>query len=302
MIRRLEAQNGTSWQDVGQPSTEDLAQLVRDTQLVITDAEFVVQKHQRPEVWTRPGYTLILMQVPVFDRQIRLTRGAPLYFIITATQLWTTHFEQIPVLEKIIDEFEQTSDKREEYFSDGALGLALYIISQMHAASFRKLERLAKHIDIAEDAVFHGNERKMVEESAILKRDVLDFRKIVRPQTHLFAGIPESLTLSPTNQVQWQRLHGQTQKLWEMLEGLYESADELSESNTGLLQHKENELLRLLTYYSTVGLPFYVLMQMFNPFRSDATTFDRTMFWSIFGIFVVILGFILNRFRGKRIL
>ncbi len=302
MARKLEAQNGVSWKDVGEPTADELAELVRETGLDPADAEFVVQNHQRPEVMPRPNYTLVLVQVPVFDRQARLTRGVPLYLIVGKDWLQTVHFEQIPVLEKIWTEYEEVPEKREEYFSEGALALGLYIVSQMYASAFHKLNRLAKHIDIAEDAVFHGNERKMVEESAILKRDVLDFRKIIRPQRSLFAAVPAELNLSENVTARWQRLHRQVQKLWEVLEGLYESVDELSETNGSLLQHKENELLRLLTYYSAVGLPGLVLLSAVNPANSNTTEAGLWVFWGLLAILVAVLLLIMWRFRGKRVL
>jgi Mg2+ and Co2+ transporter CorA len=302
MVRKLEAQNGVTWQDFDEPSTDELARLVREAELQSMDAEFVVQNHQRPEVMPRKNYILILIQVPVFDKQARLTLGVPLYCLVGKEKLWTVHFESIPVLESLLNEYEKVAEKREEYFSDGSLALGLHVISNMYASAFHKLERLAKHIDIAEDAVFHGNERKMVEESAVLQRDVLDFRKIVRPQTHLFKVVPRELELDVQTSTQWKRLHHQAQKLWEMLEGLYESASELTVTNTNLLQHKENELLRLLTYYSTLGLPLFVLLEVVKPSNVGATVTDKWIFWIVLTMLIISLGIILARLKKKRVL
>ena len=180
--------------------------------------------------------------------------------------------------------------------------MAFHIISELYSTAFKKLTRLAKHIDIAEDAVFHGNERKMVEEISLLMRDVMDFRKIVRLQTNLFATIPSHPLISTEQVPVWARVHGQTKKLWDVIEGLYESTKHLGETNRDLLQHKENSLLRLLTVYSIFSIPALILISPYNRPSPYENWIDMTIYLGIFGAFVVALLVILIRAKRKRIL
>ncbi len=212
----------------------------------------------------------------------------------------TVHYQPIIVLQKAIQDFNDNPEKQADMHGDTAMNLALYITHQLYEASFTKLQRLNKHVEIAEDAVFNGNERKMVEEIAVLTRDVMDFRKIIRPQRHLFAKLPET-TLDEESQAQWQRLHNQIYKLWEFLSSIYESVEQLAKTNDTLLQHKENELLRLLSMYSLLSFPALLLVQIFNPKHADATPVDSIIFWLTFTVFISALVFIFTRYRSKRI-
>ncbi len=288
-----------SWVHLSEPDNEELATFVRGVDLLPVDAEFIVRDDQRPEVAVRDGYVLILIHVPVFDKQLRVTSGAPLYILVTKSSVHTVNYEPIVSLEKIFKEFQENPEKQEDYFDEAPLSLALHIISQLHVASFRKISRLAKHLEIAEDAIFHGKERHMVEEIAVLTRDVLDFRRIVRPQLSVF-DTTQDLTFDEDAKAQWHRVYGQVKRMWEMLEGLMESAKEIQATNVTLLQHKENELLRLLTYYSIVTIPLWIFVAPYNPRGEGATAVDFYVFWGVLVFLLIFLLFIFARAKRRK--
>jgi magnesium transporter len=301
-MRSEQSSKDISWVDLQEPSNEELAAFVREVDLSPTDAEFIVRDHQRPEITVRPHYILLLVHVPVYDKKIRVTSGAALYCLITAQKIYSLHYQPVVALQKIIKDFSDHPAKQEEYFGDSALSLALYIVSMLNEASFRKIGRLTKHIQIAEDAIFHGNERKMVEEIAVLTRDVLDFRTIIRPQVTLFQSAPSGLPTDDDIPTQWQRVASQYTQLWEILGSLLESTKELRDTNDSLLQYKENELLRMLTIYSIIAIPVWIFVSPYNPRGAQATAIDIIVFWGVLGLLIVFLLFIFLRSKRKRVL
>jgi len=289
-----------SWVNVQSPEANELAELVREVGLTSADAEFAVQKYHRPTISVGPAYIMILVQVPVFDRQLRLTKGVSLFFFVKEDKLYSLHYQPIILLDKMRREFEKSNEKLEEYFQNDTMGLCLDLITCLYDGTFKKLERLSKHIDIVEDAVFQGNERKMVEEISLLTRDVMDFRKVVRPQKSLFQSPPAHNLVSGEIMTRWNRAHGQLMKMWEVLESMSESVKELSNTNFTLLQHKENELLRILTVYSIIVIPMLILVDpYFAPRAANATMVDIVVFWAVLGVLVFTLASILLRFRKK---
>lgn len=297
----LSAKNVT-WKNSSSPAPEELAALVRESNLLPVDAEFIAQTYHHPEITLRGSYLLLLIHVPVFNKELRITSGTPLYLIATLEKVWTLHYEPIIVLEKLLKDFTDHPDKPAEYFEDGGIGVALHIVSAMYSSAAAKLERLYKHINIAEDAVFSGNERKMVEEVSVLTRDVMDFRKIIRPQQRLFARLPAHPLLTDNAAIVWQRIAGQVNKLWDMLESLAESVSEVSHTNTTLLEYKQGEILRVLTYYSIVSIPLVIMGQSLSPFEEGASPWRLYVYWGNLVFLMIVLILVLLRFRGKRIL
>lgn len=295
--------NGLRWVNVQCPESDELAEFIRECGLRRDDAEYVAERYHRPGITVRDDYLLTMEQVPVFDRKLRLTQGVALFFVIRENTLHTLHYEPIITVDKIIQDLSESGEWQEELFREGAMSLALSIVSLLYESSFRKLERLNKHIDIAEDAVFQGNERKMMEEVSLLTRDVMDFRKVIRVQTNLFKKLPRSPLVTSAAAVQWERVSGQALRMWDVLESMFESVKELGNTNFTLLQHKENELLRLLTIYSIVVIPMLVLTDpFFDPRANDSTVVDDLAFWMILGVLIMTLLIIMVKVKRKKLL
>jgi len=96
-------------------------------------------------------------------------------------------------------------------------------------------------------------------------------------------------------------VNGQTKKLWDILEGLLESTTQLGKTNRDLLQHKENELLRLLTYYSIISIPLLLLMEPFYAYvgRNVVTT---AIYVAGLGALTLLLLYIFIRAKRRRVL
>ncbi len=293
----------SSWTNVQSPEPKELAEFIRDANLLTADAEFITQTNHRPSISARPDYLLLLIQVPVFDRKLRLTSGVALFLIITTNHIYSLHYQPLVLLDKIRMEFTADQTKLNEYFTNDSLGSCLDLITLLYDSAFRKLDRLAKHIEIAEDAVFQGNERKMVEEISLLGRDVMDFRKVIRPQKTLFAVAPDHKLVSSEAAIKWNRVHCQLLKMWEILESMSESVRELSHTDFVLIQHKQNELLRILTIYSIIVIPILSLVgPIFNPGSPGSDATDTIVSWIVLGLLLLILAVILLHSRRKRLL
>ena len=237
---------------------------------------------------SRAAYELVRVEVPVFDRKLRASFGVGLDCIVLLDQLITLQARPIPVLEKLINGLERTPEQYATEELKTPTDLLKYLLRQVHQGTLRKLDRLHKYIDIAEDAVFQGNERKMVEEISLLMRDISDLRKIMRPQRRLFHGTT------------WQELTQDVGKVWDGLEALQESILQLAKTNSTLLQYKENELLRLLTIYSIVAIPLWILITPFTPRVGQASLLAFVVYWSVLLFLLLSLFVIFARLRGKR--
>jgi Mg2+ and Co2+ transporter CorA len=95
----------------------------------------------------------------------------------------------------------------------------------------------------------------------------------------------------------WGRINGQTKKLWDVLEGLFESTTQLGKTNRDLLQHKENELLRMLTLYSIISIPLLLLMEPLYPHVGQNILI--TLFYAA-GVILLALLLLYVFMRAKR--
>ena len=87
-----------------------------------------------------------------------------------------------------------------------------------------------------------------------------------------------------------------------MLESLAESIGEVGRTNKTLLEYKQGELLRVLTYYSIVSIPLVIMGQSLSPFESGAPVWSLYVYWGNLVLLMTVLLLILMRFRDKRVL
>jgi magnesium transporter len=142
----------------------------------------------------------------------------------------------------------------------------------------------------------------MVEEIAILSRDILDFHRIALPQRSLFQSIHREYAFTISEQEALSHIHHQAEQMWHTLQALHLSMQELRNTNDSLLQHQENELLRMIFSYSILAIPFLAIINVFNPHRNGATYLDSILFWGIIAFLIILLVAIFARARRKRVL
>ena len=154
-----------------------------------------------------------------------------------------------------------------------------------------------------EEEIFSGKEREVVEEISIVGRDIIDFRRSLKPQEITL----ESLTIQGSQLFGrevlpfLEDLGGEYQKLWGLLENHKETLDALYETNTTLLNIKQNDIMRILTMMAFVTFPLAILATLLvsqtagNPL--SGLHYD---FWIVAGILLFAAGAILAMFKNKK--
>ncbi|KKU04579.1 MAG: Cysteine-tRNA ligase, partial [Parcubacteria group bacterium GW2011_GWA2_45_30] len=127
--------------------------------------------------------------------------------------------------------------------------LLYFILHKFFSFSLKELDQIQERIDAIEDDVFEGFEKEILHDISVLKRNVLDFRRAVKPQ---------QLTLESLA-IQGSQLYGEKVKplltelvneylkVWNLLENHKEALDALYETNNALLVSKTNEIIRVFT-------------------------------------------------------
>jgi magnesium transporter len=113
-----------------------------------------------------------------------------------------------------------------------------------------KLERI-------EEDIFHGRSQEVVRDISNAKQEIINFRKIIRPQRPVLRDlertkqryIPDDLDLY------FDDIVDASERIWDMLENYKEVVEALESTNESVLAHSFNDVLRILTVFSIVFLP-----------------------------------------------
>ena len=301
-MRLSSSPKGINWIDLSEPTSTELAAVIRDAKLNESDARLCAEKNTRPGWFMNNHYIIFSIWVPIFFKKNRVTACASLLFIMTENSLITIHHQSIPLLKRLNEDISKNPDKFLPDANSHPINLFLKLISLINDGTYQKIERLSKYVSIVEAAVFQGNELKMVEEISFLTRDVMDLRKIFRPHRSLFNTLPSHYLFKADIYDQWLSIKHAIADLTDSLDILYESIQQLGQTNGTLLQHKENELLRIMAFYSSIAIPAWMFITAYNPSNEDAGLYTHILYWGMLGSLILILLFIFFRFRGKRVL
>jgi magnesium transporter len=97
----------------------------------------------------------------------------------------------------------------------------------------------------------------MVLEISLVKRDILNFRRAIKPQRAIIESIiqKESSLIPPELKIYFQDLIGTNIRIWNILENNKEIIESLEATNNSLLSNKLDVTMKVLTIFSAVTLP-----------------------------------------------
>mgnify|MGYP003421715878 FL=1 len=130
----------------------------------------------------------------------------------------------------------------------------------------------------------------MVVEISVLKRDILNFRRTLKPQRSIIESlVQKDYPYIPSSmKVYFQDLIGTNIRLWNILESQKETIEALEATNNSLLSNKLNMTMKVLTVFSAILLPVSAYSSMLAISASIPFGHNPHAFWIHAGIMAII--------------
>ncbi|QQG45322.1 MAG: magnesium transporter CorA family protein [Candidatus Sungiibacteriota bacterium] len=257
----------------------------------------------RPRVENYDHHIYMVLHFPSFIEEHKKTVSYEVDFILMADTLITVQYDDIPTLEGFWHECEEEKNAGDQY-GKSPIHLLYYLLRQFFAFSLRELDQIQAHIDSMEEKVFADREKEILEDISILKRNVLDFRRAVKPQ-HLTL---ESLVLQGT-QLYGEKvkpfltdLVGEYLKVWNLLENHKETLDALYDTNNSLLASKTNEIMRVFTILAFISFIPTAIANIYGMNIVRIPLSDQpNAFWNILGLMILTTGAVYAVLRWRKL-
>src|SRR5665647_2569341 len=133
----------------------------------------------------------LAVHIPLFNEDSRTTYPSELDIAITETALITSHDKNIQLLTDFFNELKTNTEKREELMHESPAALLRYIIEMLLESCFPKLDHISEKLDYIEKEIFDEHEKEMVLEISIAKRDILNFRRTMKPQRSVLESLAQ---------------------------------------------------------------------------------------------------------------
>lgn len=182
--------------------------------------------------------------------------------------------------------------------SPGAL--LRYLLEMLLESCFPRLDHISKKLDFVEKEIFAQHEKEMVFEISLVKRDILNFRRTMKPQKSVFESLTqEHKFIERELRPYFQDLIGTNIRIWNMLESAKETIESLEATNNSLLSNQLDMTMKVLTIFSAILLPLTVYSNIMSMSTNIPFHENPLAFWFHVSIMLVlaILTFIIFKLR-----
>jgi magnesium transporter len=288
-VEQVEAA-GLRWINIERPRAVDRAWLQEHFDFHPLDYEDVFSRNQRPKVDAYDDYLFVVLHFPRYDKTIGRLNAAELDVFVGPDFVITLPNERLQPLDYLLDRCRNQADFAESLLGKGAGYLLYKIVDDCVDASFPMLAKMGNKLERIEDDIFEGRSAEVVRDISDVKQEIINFRKIIRPQRPALRDLETTKRYVPEDlEIYFDDINDASERIWDMLENFKEVVEGLESTNESVLSHRTNDVLRALTAFSVVVLPLTFIASIFGmnvAFPGEGT---REMFWIILAVMVVTL-------------
>ena len=294
--------NNLTWIHFKEPDADDVLKIQKKFNLHPLVVEEFSTPTLRPKATEYENCLYLAIHIPLFDMNEKTTYPGELDIVICPGTLITSFDKDIYQLTDFFSELKKNKKKRDVYMNQSPGALLRYIIEMLLESCFPKLDHISRKLDRIEDEIFAGHEKEMVFEISVVKRDILNFRRTMKPQKTVF----ESLALKnysliePELKPYYQDLIGTNIRIWNTLESAKETVESLEDTNNSLLSNKLDLTMKVLTIFSAIMLPMTVYSNILAMSADIPFGKNPHGFWIHLAIMLMISGFTISVFKLRK--
>lgn len=296
--------NGVTWININKPDKKDVKFLDNNFYLDDSVLKEFIPPLKRSKVEEYADYLFIVIHFPVFNRKLRKTISTELDIILFKKTIITGHTGLLPELKKIFEDCESDEYLRNYHFKNSAVTLAYFILDYLVDTRLPMLDHIDDNINNIEEGIFNGNEKKMVSEIAVVKRDIINFRRIIKPQRMVFETMAHMTgKITPENLSKLSNeVIGSNIKVWNTLENHKEMVEALEQTNESLISYKLNDTMKILAALSAIMLPLSLIVNTFGMNATNGMPFIKSpfAFWIVFLIMLTMTIISILFFKYKK--
>lgn len=294
-----------TWVNIEKPGPADIEYLRANYDFHPLDLEDCLSKIQRPKIDEYDEYLFLVLHFPVYNKRARVTTPSEVDIFIGEGYVITLHNGDLRPLNQMFKQCLKDEKARADFMGRSSGYLLYQIIDKLVDYCFPILNKIGSNLEEVEDNIFSETAQETVRELSIIRRDIIAFRRIVKPQIPIMASLEhrERPFLKEELEVYWGNISDHINKIMDMLEDLREVVDSLSYTNDSLVSHRTNETIKVLTIISTIMLPLAVISGIYGmnlqvlPFADSEYSFAATMAM-MFATVAAMLGF----FRYRKLI
>jgi magnesium transporter len=287
---------GIVWIDLESPDENEISSLVKRYSLHPLVGEELKSSPSLAKIDIYKDYTLVVLTLPVRTRHndSYIVVDREVDFVIGKHFLITSRFEAIEQLEYFAKIFEANEILGKEEKIEHAGHIFYYMIKRLYAGMRNDLENIRDGIVSAENRIFKGDERHMVEHLSNLNRELIDFKQTARIHHDIWTSMSERSEKSIFGAdfaPYIEDIKNDFNHIHELIVNARELLADLRETNDSLLNTRQNEIIKDLTLIAFIFYPLTFLASIFTIPGQSVPLVDKPYGWVTIILLMIILSF-----------
>lgn len=300
-VERIE-HDDIRWINIERPGPTEEAWLRDSFAFHDLDIEDIRSRNQRPKIDEYDDYLFLILHLPVFDKRVGRLNAAELDIFIGPDYLITIPNEPLKPVEYLFERCKGHEDTREQRMSQGTGYLLYTIVDDAFSSFFPMLRKIGLKLDSIEEDIFvSGQSREVVRDLSNVKQEIINFRKIIRPQRAVLRDLErvKSRFIAEDMEIYFDDIVDASERMWDMLENYKEVVEALEATNESVISHSVNDVLRILTVFSVFFLPLTLIASLFGMNNHVPGQGSVAGFWIVVGAMLITLGGMMAYFRRR---
>lgn len=294
---------GVTWIDIQDPQKEDIEYLQKEFNFHPLVLDQLIPPSWSTKVETFPNHLLLILFFPSYNKEKRENRPRELDIIVTKNILVTTHYNSIVPLKETFNQCNLYAEEKEKWMTRDAGYLLYHVLHELLEDCGAKIKRIDQKLTSIEESVFKGKEREMLKEISLVKVDIINFWKIVRPQKGIFTSLRDisgeffGAELTPY----FSHMRNHWARIASNLLAHKDTIEAFEDTNAALLSQKTNDIMKVLTMFSVALLPVTLIVGIFGMNTKLLPIAGMPNdFWIIFALMAAVVLFTIGYFKRKK--
>jgi magnesium transporter len=292
-----------TWINIERPTEAETNYLAGQYPFHPLDLDDCLSRIQMPKIDEYEEYLFMVFHFPVFNPEARITTSSQVSIFVGEDYLITLHQGDLKPLVSLFRSCETSEKTREESMGRSPGYLLYLILDRLVNYCFPILSKIGENVESVEGRIFSERPTGTVKDVAILRRDLISFRRIIKPQTEAVELLEQRdwPVLKEDPDVYFGDIADHLRKIRDSVDDFKEVVEGLSDTNNALTSFRINEVIRVLTIISTIMLPLTLIASVLGMNIYPMTAFGSpAVFAGIIVAMVVVIVGMLAFFRSRR--
>ncbi len=303
MIRTIK--DKITWIDVFQPKNEEIRELSKHFNLSLDLVDELKKQISRQKLDPYENFVFAATRFPAYSQHKKTSTPMEVDFLIKEEVVATIRYSAYEPIDEIFKQAESLEGFRTKYFGTTTAEFLDFLFESLFTYAQREMVHIDKKINLITENVFRGKEKEMIKHISQTKRDILDFRRILKP----IQGVLRELS------DEQKRIYKEDKSNYfkhiieayidtiDLAQTQKDTLDSLETTNASILSSKFDEVTKIISWLAFFLAPFTVVGTLFQINTQFTPIIGRPGdWWIIFGITIVCCALLYWFLKRKKLL